>query len=165
MRRVVPKRLPPAEPVAPPAVQLARPLKKAGRRLNDDGRLGRMRVTASIDQIRKHWLTWLLMVQTAYGLVNLFGRDDPAHQLLPIAGTCLLAVSVVLVWFGFSVAGASLATIAWSMFTFAALLEPRVDYGYVVLLVGMVGWMALIAYEVGTGLDELRERQQRSSGI
>lgn len=130
--------------------------------------LGRMPVWASIDAIRKQWLTWLLIQDAAYSLFNMIGRAESESLVLPIVGTCMLLISVVLIMFGWYIVGAGICTVAWSMFTFAwvlsALSGAAGSYGDLVLIIIAGGWHVLVIHEVGTGLDELRERQQRSSG-
>lgn len=132
-------------------------------------RLGRMPVWASIDAIRKHWLTWLLIQDAGYGAVNILGRPESDPLLLPIAGTCLLLVSCALIGLGWSILGAGISSFAWSVFAFAWVMSvvsgTPASYGDLVLLIGMGGWHMLVVYEVGTGLDELREHQQRASGL
>ena len=107
-----------------------------------------MPIWASIDPIRRHWLTLLLLIDVAYGVVNLFG-----HGISPWCGAAML-LSAPLILLGWSVAGAGIATVGWSAAMFAGNDNP-------ILLGGMAGWFVLVIYDCGTGLDVEREISQR----
>jgi hypothetical protein len=120
----------------------------------------RMSVWASIDPIRKHWLTWLLLINILYGGLHLTtGGMTFWCGLLLLAATTLMG-------FGWSVAGAGIGMVVWSVFLFAAVasITPAValPYGDLVLALSSMGWHGLVLYDVGTGLDADRETKQRA---
>jgi hypothetical protein len=125
----------------------------------------------SVDSIRVQWLSWLLLVETAYAVVNMFGRTESPYQLLlrevaPLAVWYgLIVVSAVLIAFGFSMSGAALGMFAWLALVLASAFTIRngtaLSYGGPILLGLPAGSNFLILFEVGTGMDADREFRQR----
>ena len=133
----------------------------------------RMPVWKSQDAIRRQWLHSLCAVNSLYAVFTLVGRNDGAaqvllRQIIPFAAwfwPLMLLVSAVLIWFGFSVEGARGAAALWGALTAAVFWtigtrEALSDAGWI--LPGFMTWLhILVVHEVGSGLDEDRERRQR----
>jgi hypothetical protein len=131
----------------------------------------RMPVWASIDPIRKHWLGLLILIDVLYGGINVFTPAQSAPQILlrevlpiPVWGG-MLVVCAVLVAFGWSVHGGVVGAFGWlaqAIASFATIVQgTALAYNGPILLGGMGAFHALITYDVGSGLDARRERQQR----
>lgn len=133
-----------------------------------------MPIWQSIDPIRKHWLTWVVAVDFLYGGINMFGKTESASQLLlasilPIwMWYAMLPLSAFFIAFGYSVRGGMLGTLGWGALAAAAVLTivhgTALSYGGAIPLIGWAGVHIMITYEVGSGLDDQRERSQRASG-
>lgn len=131
----------------------------------------RMPIWMSVDKIRLHWLGLLVAVDALYGLVNIFGKAESAPQhllrsILPLPFWYgLIVVSAVLIAFGFSVAGGIVGTLGWGALAMASGLTiingTAQSFGGPILLGGAMGWHVLVSYDVGSGLDDWRERTQR----
>lgn len=132
-----------------------------------------MPIWRSIDKIRLHWLGLLIGVDALYGLINIFGKAESAPQILlrtifPLwFWYGLLVVSAGLITFGWSVQGGMVGTFGWGALAVASASTivhgTAQSYGGPVLLGGWAGWHILVTYDVGSGLDDKRERQQRQS--
>lgn len=131
-----------------------------------------MPVWRSIDKIRLHWLGLLIGVDALYGLINIFGKAESAPQILlrtilPLpVWYGMLVLAAVLVTFGFSVPGGVVGTLGWSALAAASAFTivhgTAESYGGPVLLGGFgAGFHILITYDVGSGLDDARERSPR----
>jgi hypothetical protein len=130
-----------------------------------------MPLLSSADKIRIQWLSWLVLVETVYGAVNMFGPTNSPTQLLlcevaPLAVWYgLIVVSAVLIAFGFSMSGAALGMFAWLALVLASAFTIRngtaLSYGGPILLGLPAGCNFLVLFEVGTGMDADREFRQR----
>lgn len=130
-----------------------------------------MPIWRSIDRIRLHWLGLLVAVDALYGLVNIFGKAESAPQILlrtilPLpVWYGLIVGSAVLITFGWSVPGGVVGTLGWSALAAASASTivhgTAESYGGPFLLGGWAGWHILVTYDVGSGLDDARERSQR----
>lgn len=130
-----------------------------------------MPVLASVDRIRVHWLTTIVVGDLAYGLVSAFGKAEGASQLLlrevaPIQLWAVLYVAAAgLIWFGWSVWGGVAGTLAWGSAAVASAVAISLNLapswtGPVVL--GILTYChILVSFEVASGLDKDRERRQR----
>lgn len=132
----------------------------------------RMPVWKSVDRIRIHWLTALVLADVFYGGVTMFGgRSESAAQVLlrnivPIGlWGVTLCVAGLMIWFGWYVYGSVLGIIAWGLL--AAASVSSVLTGTALSLSGpiLLGWATgchiLIAYEVVAEIDADRERKQK----
>lgn len=136
---------------------------------------GRMPVWKSHDKIRTHWLTLLCGTDALYAALTIFGKSDSASQILLrnafSGGTALwggvLLGSAVLIYLGWSEPGGAGGAFAWLILaaagTFSITNGTALSYSGPVLLAGVAGFHVLIIYDVGSGLDEDRERRQRRS--
>lgn len=131
----------------------------------------RMPVRASKDKIRVQWLTWLCIADAAYGSVNMFGKTESAGQMLlrnicpmPVWGG-LMVVGAVLIWFGWSVPGAMLAGFVWAFTAGASLVSITIgtalSYSGPIPACFLAGCHSMIIAQVGSGMDQDRERRQR----
>jgi hypothetical protein len=130
-----------------------------------------MPIWASVDPIRRHWLTWVVLVDCLYGGINMFGRAEGPSQLLlrsilPLPlWYGLLPLAAALITLGYSVRGGMIGTFAWGSFAVAAILTiangTALSYGGAIPLLGWAGVHIMIIYDVGSGLDEAREQSQR----
>lgn len=133
----------------------------------------RMPVWSSVDPIRLHWLSMVVTGDVAYGLVNMFGKAETASQILLRSILPLpvwygaLVLAAVLIAFGFSIPGGMIGTGAFGALAVASVSTivhgTAQSYGGPILLaVFGAGPHILITYDVGSGLDDRRERQQRA---
>jgi hypothetical protein len=100
------------------------------------------------DPIRAQWLIVLILIDALYG-----GDHLPGDGLASWCGLALLLTAAMIGW-GWNVAGAGLATVAWSAFMFAG-------HDSTILLGGIGAFHILVIYEVGTGLDADRQAKQQ----
>lgn len=131
----------------------------------------RMAIWMSIDPIRRHWLTWVVIVDLLYGGVNMFGKTEGASQILlrsilPLQFWYgLLVLAALLVTFGWSVRGGMVGTFGWGSFAVAQIATivhgTALSYGGAIPLLGWAGIHVMIVYDVGSGLDDSREQSQR----
>lgn len=132
---------------------------------------GRMPIWASIDPIRRHWLSWVVAVDFLYGGVNMFGKTQGASQvllgsILPLSiWYGLLLLAAILITFGWSVRGGMVGTFAWGAYAAAQVVTivngTALSYGGAIPLLGWAGVHIMITYDVGSGLDDAREQSQR----
>lgn len=131
----------------------------------------RMPIWGSIDPIRKHWLTLVVVVDILYGGINMFGKAEGPSQILlaSILPTqiwyALLPLAGFLITFGWSVRGGMVGTFAWGSMAAAAALTivhgTALSYGGAIPLLGWAGVHVMISYDVSSGLDDAREQSQR----
>lgn len=131
----------------------------------------RMSVRDSADAIRRQWLTTLCVADVSFGGINMFFKaESPGQQLLrsifpiPVWGAALVAAGA-LIWFGWSVQGgiagafvwgfSSGATVATIVFGTAPSVSGPIPAAFLCLC------HAMIIYQVGSGMDQDRERRQR----
>lgn len=132
-----------------------------------------MPVFRSHDKIRTHWLTLLCGMDALYGALTIFGKSDSASQLLlrnvfaggtALWGAALLASSL-LIYLGWSELGGAGGAFAWLILAAAGSISitngTALSYSGPALLAGVAGFHVLIIYDVGSGLDDDRERRQR----
>lgn len=130
-----------------------------------------MHIFATIDPIRKQWLSLVVAEDLAYGVVNMFLQADQPYQLLlrsfmPLSiWYGLFVVTAALITFGFSVSGGALGAIGWSALAAASIITilngTSLSSGAAVSLLGWAWIHLLIFFDVGSGLDAARERSQR----
>lgn len=131
----------------------------------------RMTIWGTVDPIRKHWLTLIVIEDFIYGVVNMFGKAQQPYQILlrSIAPLplwyALFVVTAVLITYGYSVSGGMFGTFGWGAVAIAAIITigngTTLSYGASVSLLGWVAIHSAITYDVASGLDDAREQSQR----
>lgn len=141
--------------------------------MNFSRRPNRAPIWKSIDRIRLHWLAWLVLGDGVYALLTIFGESAGAPQQLlrsvlpfatPLWGGALLMASVLLA-LGYLETGGSVGAACWLALTAAAVGTVQngtaLSTAAWVLPAWAAGWHLLVLYEATSGLDALRESQQR----
>lgn len=131
----------------------------------------RMPVRSSKDKIRVRWLTALCITDLLYGAIGMFGKAESPPLLLLrhifamwVWGGAMV-IGAGLIWWGYSVSGAMLAGFVWFFIAGAATIT--ITKGTALSFNGPipVGYLAychaMIINQVGSGMDQDRERRQR----
>lgn len=125
----------------------------------------RMPVVSSVDPIRTHWLIALIGANTLSGAACVFVPAGYASQILLYVAGGLILVSAGLVLVGWYVTGALAGAFGWGALVATVLLAVTHWTALVCVFAVVLGYLAyqhaLVAYDVGTGLDRDRERRQR----
>jgi hypothetical protein len=130
-----------------------------------------MHIFATIDPIRRHWLSLVVAEDLAYGVTSMFGKADQPFQIL-LRGLMplpywygLLVVAAFLIAFGFNVSAGIFGTVGWGCLAAASMITvgngSALSPGASVSLLGWAYIHLLVFYDVGSGLDAARERSQR----